>query len=607
MLRPGRRKAEKTIVTKDSLKKAGKILRYLRPYRTSYAIGWTFLVLSTSIGFIFPILLGQLLGLSSGSKTSMAEAVKAIDLSNISTVAMVLFVMFAAQALFSYFRVVLFTNVTEKVLRDIRSDVFSRLLHLPMDFYNRNTVGALTSRMTSDITQLQETMRTTLAEFFRQLVMVVGGVIYLVFVSWKLALIMLATVPVIMLIAVAFGRFIRRLSKEAQDKTAESNAIAEESLMGITNVKIFTNEHVLFGKFHAAIEQIRKLNIRSGVWRGVFISFMVFCMFGAIVFIVWRGLLMTQGPNPEMAQGDLFSFLMVTLLMAVSIGSLPEFYAGIQKSVGATEHLMDILNEQTEKEQFKGAEKPEISGKISFNNVNFRYRQRPDKEVLKNISFSIESNQTLALAGGSGGGKSTIASLIQGFYQTDEGTILFDGTDSREIDLHWLREHIAVVPQEVILFAGTIFENIRFGKPGANAEEVRLAAEKANALSFIESFPDGMQTEVGDRGIQLSGGQKQRIAIARAILKNPTILILDEATSALDSESERLVQDALNELMRGRTSVVIAHRLSTIRNADKIIVLQHGEIVETGTHHDLMKQENGVYAGLVQLQSNLQG
>jgi ABC-type multidrug transport system fused ATPase/permease subunit len=607
MLRPKQAKKEKVQLTRDSYKKARRLFSYIRPYRVSYLIGWIFLVLSTSAGLVFPVLLGQLLGISSGSDqpTSMADAVKAIDLSNISTVITALFILFAGQAVFSYFRVVLFTNVTEKALRDLRFDVFNRLVHLPMDFFNRNTVGELTSRLSSDITQIQETLRTTVAEFFRQIVMVIGGVLYLCFVSWKLALIMLATVPVIAIVAVFFGRFIKRLSKEAQDQTAAANATAEEALMGIGNIKAFTNEPFLVTRFRKAIEEIRRLNIKSGLWRGVFISFIVFCMFGSIVFIVWQGLLMTQGPNPELAQGDLFSFLMVTLLMAASIGSLPDFYASIQKTVGATEKLMDLIAETTEQEIFTGKTTPEITGSIRFENVSFRYPQRPDVQVLNDISFEIASNQTLALVGTSGGGKSTIASLVLNYYPIAEGTIAFNGNDSRTIDLKHLREHIAVVPQDVILFAGSVRENIAFGRPDATDAEIIEAARQANALDFIQGFPEGFATPVGDRGIQLSGGQKQRIAIARAILKNPTILILDEATSALDSESEKVVQEALDKLMKGRTSIVIAHRLSTIRNADKILVIQNGKIVEQGTHQELIAREAGAYAGLVELQANL--
>ncbi|MFY7991620.1 MAG: ABC transporter ATP-binding protein [Fluviicola sp.] len=603
MLRPKQAKKEKVTLTRDSYKKAQRLFVYMKPYRGQYLLGWLFLVISTSIGLIFPILLGQLLGTGNGSSTTMSEAIQAIDLTNINTVAFALFALFGIQAVTSYFRVVLFTNVTENSLRDLRNDVFSKLLHLPMDFFNRNTVGELTSRLSSDVTQIQETLRTTIAEFFRQIIMVVGGIFILTFISWKLALIMLATVPVIAIIAVAFGRFIRRLSKEAQDQTAAANKTAEEALTGIGNIKAFTNEVLSFQRFNTAVNEIRRLNVKSGLWRGLFVSFIVFAMFGAIVFIIWQGLLMTEGAHPTLAKGDLYSFLMVTLLMAASIGSLPDFYASIQKSIGATEKLMDLINEVSEQELFTGTEQPKISGAVRFENVRFSYPQRKDVEVLKGVSFSVESNKTLALVGASGGGKSTIASLILRYYPIQEGTIAFDGTDGAKIDLKHLRKHIAVVPQEVLLFAGSIKENIAFGKPGASDEEIELAAKQANALDFIESFPDKFETQVGDRGIQLSGGQKQRIAIARAILKNPTILILDEATSALDSESERVVQDALDKLMKGRTSIVIAHRLSTIRNADQILVLQHGEIAESGSHDELMSR-SGVYADLVNMQGN---
>ncbi len=313
---------------------------------------------------------------------------------------------------------------------------------------------------------------------------------------------------------------------------------------------------------------------------------------------------MTQGTNPELSQGDLYSFLMVTLLMAASIGSLPDFYSGIQKTIGGTEKLMDIINESSESELFKGTDKPEIDGSIRFENVRFSYPQRPEIEVLKGISFELNRNETLALVGTSGGGKTTISSLVLNYYKVSQGAVFFGETNADSIDIKYLREHIAIVPQDVLLFAGTIFENIAFGRPGASEEEIISAAKQANAYDFIMSFPDGFKTQVGDRGIQLSGGQKQRIAIARAILKNPTILILDEATSALDSESERVVQDALEKLMKGRTCIVIAHRLSTIRNANKILVLQNGQIVESGNHSDLMAT-SGAYSDLVKMQINL--
>lgn len=603
MLRPKKKKEEKVKLTKESIAKAKKIFSYLKPYRGVFAIGWVFLVFSSSIGLLFPLFMGQLLGAGSAQPSSMQGMLDLLSTDTVNTFAIALFAMFAIQAFFSFFRIVIFTNVTENALRDIRQDAFSRLIYMPMDFFNKNKVGELTSRISSDIEKIQETLRTTIAEFFRQVVIIVGGIIFLLVISPKLALIMLATVPVMAIVAVFFGRFIRKLSKVAQDEAASSNSVIEESLMGITNIKSFTNEQFVLGKYLKSINAIKALNIKSGLWRGVFVSFLILCMSGAIVFIVWQGLLMTQGPNPELSRGDFFSFIMFTIMMGASFGSIPDMYASIQKAIGATENLMTIIGENSEKEIYKGTLTPTITGNVKFDNVIFSYPQRSDIEVLKGVSFEAKENETIAFVGASGAGKSTIASLLLNYYQSQNGAITFDGVSSSDIEIEHLRSSMAIVPQEVILFAGSIKENIAFGKPSATDEEITAAAKKANALEFIDSFPEGLNTQVGDRGIQLSGGQKQRIAIARAILKNPTILILDEATSALDSESEKLVQEALNRLMNGRTSFVIAHRLSTIRSADKILVLSDGKITEMGNHEELMKL-NGSYSGFVELQGS---
>lgn len=601
MLRPKKDKKDKPKITKRSWKRAMGFFRYLKPYGFIFGIGWIFLVLSTSAGLVFPYLLGKLLGVSNGT-ASTSDSLKLLSLQNVNQVAFALFVLFGFQALFSFIRVVIFNNVTENALRDLRNDAFQKLVYMPMDFFNRNKVGELTSRISADVTQIQETLRTTIAEFFRQIIIVVGGITFLLFISWKLSLIMLGTVPVMAIVAVVFGRYIRKLSKEAQDFTAESNGIVEEALTGITNVKSFTNEYFTLNRFRNSTQQTRDLNVKSGVWRGLFVSFIIFCLFGAIVFIIWQGLLMTQGANPELSKEGFYQFVLFTIMMGASVGSLPDLYAAIQKTIGATEHLMDILDEDSELELNKGKVKTAINGSIEFQNVEFSYPQRPDVQVLKNVSFNVRPNTTVALVGPSGSGKSTISSLILNFYKINQGSISLDGEKIEDFDLEFLRKHMAIVPQDVILFAGSILDNIRFGKVDATEDEVIEAAKKANAWEFIDSFPSKLQTEVGDRGIQLSGGQKQRIAIARAILKNPTILILDEATSALDSESERLVQDALDKLMKGRTSVVIAHRLSTIKNADQILVLQQGEIIESGNHSELM-EKNGLYGDLVRLQS----
>ena len=601
MLRPKKEKTEKPKVTKRSWKRAMGFFRYLKPYAFIFGIGWIFLVLSTSAGLIFPYLLGKLLGISNGTGAT-TDSLKLVSLQNVNQVAFALFVLFGLQALFSFVRVVIFNNVTENALRDLRNDAFQKLVYMPMDFFNRNKVGELTSRISADVTQIQETLRTTIAEFFRQIIIVFGGITFLLFISWKLSLIMLGTVPVMAIVAVVFGRYIRRLSKEAQDFTAESNGIVEEALSGITNVKSFTNEYFTLNRFRNSTQQTRDLNVKSGIWRGLFVSFIIFCLFGAIVFIIWQGLLMTQGSNPELSKEGFYQFVLFTIMMGASVGSLPDLYAAIQKTIGATEHLMDILDEQSEIDLNIGKSKKEIKGSIHFENVEFSYPQRSDVQVLKNVSFNVLPNTTVALVGPSGSGKSTISNLILNFYKVKQGSVSIDNERIEDFDLEFLRKHMAIVPQDVILFSGSILENIRFGKVDATEKEVIEAAKKANAWEFIETFPTKLQTEVGDRGIQLSGGQKQRIAIARAILKNPTILILDEATSALDSESERLVQDALDKLMKGRTSVVIAHRLSTIKNADQILVLQQGEIIESGNHQELM-DKNGLYADLVRLQS----
>lgn len=602
MLAPGKGTREKIKLSKNQVNKSKKLLSYIKPYTFRFTFGWFLLLITTSIGLIFPLILGQLLGSGNTQASNMQDAIHLINTDNISTAAVALFILFGIQAVFSFLKIIVFNDFTERVMRDVRQDSFNRLINKPFSFFHNHTTGELTSRMTSDISQLNETLRFTLGEFFRSSIIVIGGVCFLAFISWKLSLIMLATVPIMAIAAVIFGKYIKKLSKDAQTETAKSNSVVEEALMGITNVKAFTNEQFLSEKYRLFIENIRLLNLKSGRWRGLFVSFIVLSIFGSIVFVIWQGLLMTQGEHPEISSGDFYSFILLTIMIAGSIGSLPEMYSNIQKSIGSTAHLMEIIDEPVEKEIYHGKLQPSINGDIQFKNVHFHYENRPDVTVLNGISFEIRQNQTFALVGSSGAGKSTIAALIQHFYPINEGTILFGENNITDIDITHLRKQIAYVPQEVLLFAGTIAENIQFGKTDASEAELIEAAQKANAWDFISSFPEGLSTTVGDRGIQLSGGQKQRIAIARAILKNPAILILDEATSALDSESEKLVQNALDNLMEGRTSIVIAHRLSTVKNADQIIVLDKGEIKEQGTHEKLMNIENGIYQKLIQLQ-----
>ena len=593
-----------TNLTKQVDKTHSKIslLYFMRPYLLWYLVGWIFLFLSSSVGLIFPYLMGKLLGSTTSDPHQISsDNFELFTFDNATDVAFALFILFGFQALFSFVRVVIFNNVTENTLRDLRNSAFKQMVYMPMHFFDINKVGELTSRVSADITQIQETLRTTIAEFFRQVIIILGGVLFLFMISWKLALIMLGTVPVMAILAVFFGRYIRKLSKQAQDYAAESNSIIEETLSGISNVKAFTFELFAIKNYGGKTNEIRNLNVKSGIWRGLFVSFIIFCLFGAIVFIVWQGLLMTQGPKPELSNEGFYQFVLFTIMMGASVGSLPDLYANIQKTFGAIENLMHILNDKDETKLQLGKKNSGIDGSIEFSNVNFSYSQREDIDVLKDVSFLISKNDRIAIVGSSGSGKTTIASLILNFYKASSGVIKMNNILIDAFDLNYLRSNMAYVPQDVLLFSGSIFENIQFGNPDSSEAAVVSAAKKANAWEFIESFPNGLMTEVGDRGIQLSGGQKQRIAIARAILKNPTILILDEATSALDSVSEKLVQEALDVLMKNRTSIVIAHRLSTIKKADMILVLENGVVAESGTHKELISN-NGAYSKLVEMQ-----
>ena len=581
----------KAKLNRNSIQKATRLFSYLQPDKGKYIAGLIFLALTSATALAFPKLIGDLV-----------DSAKQTGTVAINKQAILLIVILVAQAFFSFFRIYLFAQTTENTLVRLRHHLYSHLIQLPMSFFTSNRVGEINSRISADITQIQDTFTTTLAEFLRQIILIIGGLIFISLISPQLTLFMLALIPAIVVGGIVFGRYIRKISRQVQDRVAESNTIVQETMQGIVNVKAFANEFIEVIRYQKSIKEIATLSMKSAFSRGLFASFIIFALFGAIVAIVWYAThLMQEG---RIAFGDVISFVIYTSFIGASIGGIAELYAQIQKAVGATERIFEILDHQPEEIDLNEtrARVDRLKGDVEFKDVRFSYPARKEMNVLNGISFKANAGESIAIVGPSGAGKSTLTQLLLRFYEPDAGHIFIDGKDADTYTLTQLRDHMAIVPQDVILFGGTIKENILYGKPTATDEEVRAAAEKANALSFIEKFPEGYDTIVGERGITLSGGQRQRIAIARAVLKDPSILILDEATSSLDSESERLVQEALDKLMVGRTTFIVAHRLSTIRNASRILVIDKGIVAESGTHEELIGLNNGVYSHLSRLQ-----
>lgn len=607
----------KAKINKQSLKLASRLFSFLGPHKWKFFVGLIFLGLTAATAIVFPALLGKLMGLIGTGQAGTPSMAEADKLKNVflttdqasqltvlaNRVGVMLIILFALQAIFSFARVWFFSQATEQLLASLRRNTFGQLLKMPMSYFSTHQAAELNSRISADITQIGETLTVGVAEFLRQLIIIIGGTLMICLISYKLALLMLCIIPPVALVTVFFGRKIRKYSRDVQDRVAESNVIVGESMQGIANVKSFTNESFEIGRYTKSTQNILVNAMRYARARGGFFSFIIFCLFGSIMVLVWAGVQMTIGHH--LYAGDLMKFLLYTLFVAASIGGIPEQYAQIQRAIGASERIFEILDESPEPidtNPERERRRLKLTGKVKLEGIHFSYPSRKEFPVLKNISLEAEPGETIAIVGPSGSGKSTIAQLLLRFYDPEKGNLVFDGKNAQEYDLTDLRENMALVPQDVLLFGGTIRENIAYGKPGSSEEEIMEAAKKANAYSFIESFPDKMETLVGDRGIQLSGGQRQRIAIARAVLKNPAILILDEATSSLDSESERVVQEALDKLMIGRTSFVIAHRLATIRKADKIIVIENGTVVESGTHDELIAIDNGLYRSLSRLQ-----
>ncbi len=589
--REGLTDAEKRPLTKSNLKKILGIFHFALPYKWFFFIGLIALGLSSITLLSFPYFAGKLLDVASGKTIRF--------FSSINEVAIALIIVLFIQSIFSFVRVYTFSFVTEKALADVRQSLYRKIIWSPMNFFDKYRVGDLMSRLTSDVGTLQETFTTSLAELLRQIITLLFGTALIFYLTPKLSTFMFLTVPLIVIVALIFGKFIRGLSRKTQDKLAEANIIVEESFQSIGVVKAFTNEWFEITRYSKSLKGVVDVAIRSARFRGLFISFIIFAIFGAIVAITWYGATLVQ--TGGITVGELLAFVLYTTFIGGSMAGLGDIYAQLQRAIGASERLLEIMDRPDESSITTG-EPIALEGDIEFHDVKFSYPSRSELGVLHNLNLKIKAGEKIALVGPSGSGKSTIANLLLRFYPANHGVITVDNKDINSYELSAYRSNLGVVPQEVILFGGTIEENIAYGKPHSTFAEIYEAARKANALEFIEKFPDQFKTKVGERGVKLSGGQRQRIAIARAILKNPSILILDEATSSLDAHSEVLVQEALEKLMEGRTSIIIAHRLSTIRKVDRIFVIQQGEVAEAGSHQELSSLHDGIYQRLLKLQ-----
>lgn len=579
-------------VVKEKFQKNGYIFRYLIPYRIPFLLGMLVLSAGSILFLIIMKLPGEVFNILDKKPTYPVT---------LNQLFLTILLLLGIQSILSYFRIRLFAIVSEKSMATLRMDLFKNMISLPVPWIEEQRVGELTSRITNDVTQIQGALATTVAEFLRQIIILAGGILFIVFAMPRLALIMLGTFPLVVFAAMYFGKHIRKFTKERQDELAQTNVVVEETMQNIRTVKAFTNEWFELKRYTDYLNKVVSLALRAATMRGLFASFIVFVMFGALFFIMWQAALMVE--NGTLVKGDLVNFIIFTGIIGGAIASLGTFYTELLTALGAGERIVDILQMHAERNiEISRSVTNRFQGKIECKKVFFSYPARPEKIVLNGIDISVSPGERIALVGMSGAGKSTLTQLLMQFYKTNAGQIYIDDLSIDNYDLSDLRGNMAIVPQDVMLFGGTIKENIAYGNPSATDSDIIEAAKKANAWEFINSFPSKMETVVGERGVKLSGGQKQRVAIARAILKNPAILILDEATSSLDAESERLVQEALQLLMVGRTSIIIAHRLATIKDVNQIYVLDKGKIAEKGTHSELLQNEKGLYAGLAKLQ-----
>ena len=567
-----------------------RLLAFARPYRAAFALGGVATLLSSGLGLVFPLLFGQLIDasfLKVGSR----------DTTQLDRTVLLLLGVFAVSSLFGAAQSFLLARVGTSVVADLRRTLFAHLLTLSPRFFGNHKVGDLTSRLTADVGTVYSVTSVALAQLLAQVVTLVGSLSLLVLTSWKLSLLTLAVIPLVIGTAVTIGLRIRRASRAVQDALADANASASEAISGVRVVQSFTAEHAERNRFGVGVQAAFDAAIGRARWQAWMTGLMGFFTFGGLAVILWFG--GRQVMSGALSPGTLVTFLFYAFQVGGTVAQLTGLYNQFQEALGASGRIFELLDEHSDlPEPAAPAPLTRAEGRVTFEAVTFAY---DGHAVLRDLTLDVPAGQIVALVGPSGAGKTTLVSLIPRFWDVSAGTLRLDGTDLRDFALRDLRAQVGLVPQETLLFSGTVGENIRYGRPDATPAEVEAAARAANAHEFITAFDLGYDTVVGERGVKLSGGQRQRIAIARALLKDPRILILDEATSALDNESEALVQAALERLMQGRTTFVIAHRLSTVRNADRILVMDAGHIVQDGTHAQLLAA-GGLYRDLYDLQ-----
>jgi ATP-binding cassette subfamily B protein len=566
-----------------------RLLTLARPERKTLALGTVFLAISSAMSLAFP----------QGMRFIIDEALGGRSKQSIDRVALLLAAVFVVLGISTAIRYLLFSNAGERVVARLRSELFASLMSQEIAFFDAQKTGELTNRLSADTTVLQNTVSVNISMVLRNIAAVVGGLALLFYTSTRLTLLMLLIVPPVALGAVAYGRQVRKLSKDVQNSLAKSSEVAEESLSGIRTVRSFAAEAAEVKRYREAVDGSLQLSFRRNRITAEFVGAVSFASYFAGVVVFWYGgRLVIDG---VLSIGALTAFLVYTMLVAASLGALSDLWADYNRAAGAAERVFELLGRKPALTSIEGKLLQQLHGQVSWEKVDFAYPTRLDMPILRSFDLSLQPGEVVALVGPSGAGKSTIASLLYRLYDPQGGRVLLDGMPLSELDQNWLRQQIGVVAQEPLLFSTSVADNIRYGRQTATPEEVEAAAKLANAHDFISSFPEGYKTLVGERGVQLSGGQKQRVAIARAVLKNPKLLILDEATSALDAESEHLVREALERLMKGRTTLVIAHRLSTVKGADRVVVLDGGRVAQSGTHRSLM-HEDGLYKRLVERQ-----